>query len=333
MEEIPAKLVEKLCKGATRALARAISLIEDAAVEAEEILRLVYPHTGSAYVIGVTGSPGAGKSTLVDFLAKHLSAQGKKVGILAVDPTSPYTGGALLGDRIRMHHAAEIENVFIRSMATRGALGGLAPKTAEAIFALDAAGYDVIIVETVGVGQAEVEIVRHADSVVVVLVPGMGDGVQALKAGIIEIADVFAINKADYEGVERLHRELISVLSLGAKSERKPKIVRTIASKDEGVSELLAELEAHKQWAEDSGQRARRNALFLQRTFERELSNILSGRVLSFAEQQGLLASGLKQILAREKDPKSVAKSLIDKFFKEPAAESSQKGTTQKTSK
>ncbi len=239
------KMLDKILSGDARALARAASWVEDRRPEAESLLKELYPRTGRALILGITGPPGAGKSTLCDQLTRELRRQKKTVAILAVDPTSPYSGGAILGDRIRMlqHHADP--GVFIRSMATRGWLGGLARATSEMIVLLDAAGFDVVMVETVGVGQDEVEIARLADVTVVVLVPGTGDDVQAIKAGIMEIADLFVINKADLPGADKLENELKSSLS------RTPTIVRTIASEGEGIAEARTAIEEYGARAKD----------------------------------------------------------------------------------
>src|SRR5580700_8490516 len=231
----------KIVAGDLRALARAATWIENRSPEAEPLLRELFPRTGHAMIVGVTGAPGAGKSTLCDQLIEKLRAEGKTIGVIAVDPTSPYTGGAILGDRIRMqrHHADP--GVFIRSMATRGWLGGLAAATTEMTMLLDAAGYDVVLVETVGVGQDEVEIARLADVTLVVMVPGMGDDVQAIKAGIMEIADVFVINKSDQPGAEKLERELNNYLGLSHRPDGwTPSIVHAVASEGKGIAETLA---------------------------------------------------------------------------------------------
>ncbi len=266
------KLFNSVRSGDLRSVARAISWVEDDDPRAAELIDQLFPESGKAEIIGVTGSPGAGKSTLVDRLAREYHSTGKKVAILAVDPSSPFTGGAVLGDRIRMATASELDGVYIRSMASRGALGGVAPHTAEAIFVLDAAGFDTIIVETVGVGQAEVEIVRMADAVVVVLVPGMGDTVQALKAGILEIADLFAINKADYPAVDKLERELMGVLALAPASAHKPEIIRTVASEGKGATELVAALVRFREASKESGSSEKRREIFLENTLNLEIA-------------------------------------------------------------
>jgi LAO/AO transport system kinase len=228
-------LFEKVLAGETRAVARAITRVENGAAESAELMKAVFPQTGRAIVIGITGAPGAGKSSLVDKLAMHYRDRGSRIGIIAVDPSSPFSGGAILGDRIRMSTLGLDKNVFIRSMATRGNLGGLSRATVDAVSILDAAGFDKIIVETVGVGQDEVEIVKTADVSAVVLVPGMGDDIQAIKAGIMEIGDVFVINKADREGVIRTEKELQALLSLAHRPDFwHPPIIKTVATENKG---------------------------------------------------------------------------------------------------
>ena len=251
--ETAAELIHSLLEGQPRALARAISWMENGHPEARELMTLAWPHLGRAVVVGLTGSPGAGKSTLTDQLARILRAEGKKVGILAVDPTSPFSGGAILGDRIRMGRIAADPGIFIRSMATRGALGGLARATQDAIDLLDAAGWEVILVETVGVGQDEVDVVSCVQTCCVVLVPGMGDEIQAIKAGIMEVADLFAINKADRDGVEKVEAELQGLKSLSQPKDWDPPVVRTIAGSGEGVPELLVRIREHGRWLRDHG--------------------------------------------------------------------------------
>src|SRR5438477_9889877 len=241
--------IERLRSGDPRALARAISTVENRAADSAELLKALFPRSGKARILGMTGAPGAGKSTLVDQLAKLYRREGKTLGIIAVDPTSPYTGGAILGDRIRMqdHHADP--GIYIRSMATRGSLGGLARTTADVATVLDASGRDLIMIETVGVGQDEVDIVRLADITVVMLVPGMGDDVQTIKAGIMEIADIFVINKSDREGAERVEREIRAMQSLSVRSDNwTPPIIKTVASEGVGIAELakaIADYEAY----------------------------------------------------------------------------------------
>jgi LAO/AO transport system kinase len=240
---------ERVCQGDMRALARAITAVENRTPEAVPLLKALFPHSGRARVIGLTGAPGSGKSTLVDQLAREYRKQQRTVGIIAVDPTSPYTGGAILGDRIRMQSHTGDPGIYIRSMATRGSLGGLARATSDVATVLDASGRDLILIETVGVGQDEVDIVRLADITVVVLVPGMGDDVQSIKAGIMEIADVFVVNKADRAGAERVEREIRAMESMAARKDNwTPPVVKTIASEGQGIAELAAAIAEYEQF-------------------------------------------------------------------------------------
>jgi LAO/AO transport system kinase len=281
--------------GQIRAIARAITLVESARPEAAALLARLFPHAGRAAVLGVTGPPGSGKSTLVDRMTAHFRAQGRTVGIIAVDPTSPYTGGAILGDRIRMQGHALDDGVFIRSMATRGHLGGLAAATSHVLTILSASGKDVIIVETVGVGQDEVDIVGTADVSIVVLVPGLGDEVQALKAGIMEIADVFVVNKADREGVERVVAEIESMLSLSPHDAERPPILRTVATEDKGIAELLTACEDFRTRANASGLLARKQRAHLRQQFE----ETLRARLLSEVRSRGLTDEQTEAVVDR----------------------------------
>jgi LAO/AO transport system kinase len=252
-------LVAGVERGERRALARLITLLESEDPRGHAALQALHPRLGKAHVIGVTGSPGTGKSTLTDQLIAHYRRQGKSVGVVAVDPSSPFTGGAILGDRIRMQQRSTDPQVFIRSMGTRGALGGLSHHTADAVRALDAAGKDVVLVETVGVGQGEVDVVRLADTVVVVLVPNLGDDVQAVKAGIMEIADLFVVNKADLAGADKVAAEVEGALSLAhGRTEWQPPILRTVAEKGDGVPAVAEAVERHRQWSQATGEFQRR---------------------------------------------------------------------------
>jgi LAO/AO transport system kinase len=247
----PARLVEQAQQGDGRAVARLISLVESASPQLREVMKLLAPHTGSALSIGLTGSPGVGKSTTTAALVTAYRARGQRVGVIAVDPSSPFSGGALLGDRVRMQDVALDPGVYIRSMATRGHLGGLSRATPQALRVLDAAGCDVVLVETVGVGQSEIEVAGLADTTVVLLAPGMGDGIQAAKAGILEIGDVFSVNKADRDGAAATVREIQHMLGLGearSPADWRPSVVKTVATKPHGVDELIEAVDKHQDW-------------------------------------------------------------------------------------
>jgi GTPase len=253
-------LVEQARAGEARAVARLISLVEDASPLLREVMAGLAPHTGHAQIIGLTGSPGVGKSTATNALVGALRATGKRVGVLAVDPSSPFSGGALLGDRVRMQDHALDRDVYIRSMASRGHLGGLSWSTPQALRVLDAAGCDVVLIETVGVGQSEVEVAGLADTTLVLLAPGMGDGIQAAKAGILEIGDVYVVNKADRDGADQVRRDLRNMLALAERDEDswRPPIVQTVAQTGQGVDEVVEKIDAHRAWMESSGELTRR---------------------------------------------------------------------------
>jgi GTPase len=305
-------LARGVLAGSPRAIGRAISEVERDSPAVPELLRRLFPETGRARIVGVTGPPGAGKSTLVQRLAQAYRKQGRRVGIVAVDPSSPFTGGAILGDRIRMAEIYTDPGVFIRSMATRGALGGLARATSDAVDVLDAAGFDLILIETVGVGQDEVDIARTADTTAVVLVPGLGDDIQAIKAGILEIADVFVVNKAERDGADRAVAELSMMLDFAPHEAWRPPIVKTSAPQAAGVPELVQALEAHGRFLEESGEAAARRA---GRARSRLLA-LLEGRFRKAVEARAPEPDGLEEavrsVAARAEDPYAAADRLFE---------------------
>jgi LAO/AO transport system kinase len=307
------QLVERARQGDARSVARLISLVEDESPLLREVMAALAPHTGNAQVIGITGSPGVGKSTSTSALVTELRRAGKRVGVLAVDPSSPFSGGALLGDRVRMQDHALDRDVYIRSMASRGHLGGLAWTTPQALRVLDAAGCDVILVETVGVGQSEVEIAGLADTTMVLLAPGMGDGIQAAKAGILEIGDLYVVNKADRDGVEQVRRDLRSMLALAERSEGswKQPILLTVAQKGEGVAEVVEALDQHRAWLESSGELERRRTRRARDEVEAIAVTALRkrwGDVHGRSELDGLAAA----VVAGETDPYAAADTLLE---------------------
>jgi len=328
------KLTDGVRNGQRLQIARAITCVENEQPNAPALLRSLYPHSGNAHIIGVTGAPGSGKSTLVTALAQSYRQAGQTVAIVAIDPSSPFTGGALLGDRVRMRTLSGDNGIFIRSMATRGSLGGLSKTTGDAVTVLDAAGFDRIIVETVGVGQAEIEIVSTAHTTLVVEAPGMGDEVQAIKAGILEIADILVVNKADRPGVDktikalemvlevdqgvtrqvRHHGQLMSAPSdadvVEAENQWKVQVLKTISTNGEGIEELRSQIEAHYSWLVDSGELATRQRLRINKTIENLIRSEINRRIrdaIPIADRQALI----DQILQRATDPYSVAESLL----------------------
>jgi LAO/AO transport system kinase len=302
-------LVAGVLAGERRAVARAISLVEDGRPELEALSAGIYGATGRATTIGITGAPGVGKSTLAAALVGTARANERRVAVLAIDPTSPYTGGALLGDRVRMQEHATDPDVFIRSMATRGHLGGMALAAPEGIRILDAAGYELIMVETVGVGQAEVEVAAATDTTLVVLAPGLGDAVQMAKAGILEVADVFVVNKADRDGATRAVRELQHMVGFGEHDGWRVPVLRTVASRGEGVDELVAALHAHRQWADGSGERDRRRVARAEAEIEAVAVTRLRARIRDVHGGAGL-ADLAKRVVAGELDAYAAADEL-----------------------
>ncbi|MGB5931549.1 MAG: methylmalonyl Co-A mutase-associated GTPase MeaB [Anaerolineae bacterium] len=307
--------MERLLAGDRRAAARLMSLVENDTSQAPRLMAALYPHTGHAHIVGVTGSPGTGKSTLVSELTKKIRAQGEKVGIVAVDPTSPFSGGALLGDRIRMQELSTDEGVFIRSMATRGSLGGLARATGDVVKVLDALGQDLIFIETVGAGQSEVEIARAAHTVVVVVAPGLGDEIQAIKAGLFEIADLFVVNKADREGAEGAVATLNYLLDMNqAEGERwRPPILKTVAIRGQGVEAVVDALEEHRGYLKKSGQLELRNRERSEEEVKRIIEEALWGRLLSRLKE-GEWERMMLRIADRELDPYAAAEKLLESW-------------------
>ncbi len=307
-------LIRKALDGDPRSIARLISIVESDSPYAEKIMKAIYPRSGKAHFIGITGSPGAGKSTLVDKIIRELKLQGKSVGVVAVDPSSPFTGGAILGDRLRMQSHALDPDVFIRSMGSRGSLGGLSHATYEAALILDACGKDVVLIETVGVGQSEVDIVKIADTVALVLVPGMGDDIQIMKAGIMEIADVFVVNKADRDGADKMAREVNVMLDLLGERAWRPPVYKTVAEKGEGVAEAVAAFSDHQKYLQKTEEGRKRKWQRLEREVEEILRREIS-RIVERSWNETKSVDLLNGLAERRIDPYTVAGDLLDKVF------------------
>ena len=307
-------IIDGVQAGRARPLAQAISLVEAGEAGATRVLAEVYGSTGKARLIGITGSPGAGKSTLVAAMTRHYRKQGKRVGIIAVDPTSPFTGGAILGDRIRMADLYTDRGVFIRSMATRGFLGGVAKATNDVVDLLDAAGFDIVLVETVGVGQDEVEVVRTVQTNVVVLVPGMGDDIQAIKAGIMEIGDVFVVNKADRPGADKTVTEVTMMMSLVEEhGDWVPPIVKTVASKNEGIDELDAAIGKHYEYLDASGELDRRSRERVRIRIETQLKERFMERLIGGTISRAQYEELLEDVLRKRNNPHDAAESVLER--------------------
>src|SRR5713101_7560935 len=303
---------EQIRAGDQRAISRAVSAIENRSRDAEELLRQLFPHTGRAYRIGITGAPGTGKSTLVDRLAGHYRGHKKTVGIIAVDPSSPFTGGAILGDRVRMQGHATDSGIFIRSMATRGYLGGLAQATGDTALLLDAAGKEMILVETVGVGQGEIEIVRLADCTIVVLVPGLGDDVQSLKAGFMEIGDIFVLNKSDRDGAGRFEQQLRAILQIVPERDGwKPPVVRTIATENKGLADLAGQIELFRKHFDQADERRAREIAHWKEWLLRLLESRLMERVVGEHMDEAQFEKLAAEVAARKKDPYAAVNEIL----------------------
>jgi LAO/AO transport system kinase len=310
-------IAKKILSGDSRAIARLITLAENNDPSAADAMKDIHPHTGKAHVIGITGVMGSGKSTLISELTRLYRKQGKKVGIIAIDPTSPFSGGALLGDRVRMMELAMDEGVFIRSMGTRGMLGGLTSAVYDVVEILDASGKDIVIVETVGVGQAEVDVIKIADTTLVIIVPGLGDSIQTLKAGVMEIADIYVVNKADRDGVEQTIAEVESLVDIAcAEKERKTPILKTIAKQGKGVKDLVIEIENHEKYLKKTKEFEAQRRL----RYEAELVEIIRKRLMNFIfdEEQfkDKVESLIEQIRKKEIDPHSAAEEILTKILK-----------------
>jgi LAO/AO transport system kinase len=303
--------IKKALKGDPRAIARLISLVESESTFAHEIMKAIYPHTGKAHLIGVTGAPGAGKSTLVDKIISRYKELGKSVGIIAVDPSSPFSGGAILGDRLRMQQHALDPSVFIRSMGTRGSLGGLSRTAYEAALILDACGKDIVIIETAGVGQTEIDIVRIADTVILLLVPGMGDDVQIMKAGIMEIADIFVVNKADREGADKIVAEVNLMLDIAGERSWRPPVLKAIAESGQGIDDIIRAVEEHRLYLQKSEEGKKRRSSRIRH----EVEEILRRDIARIVEKEWEERSSndlIEALASRRSDPYTEAGRLLE---------------------
>ncbi len=309
------ELVQRLLSGDRRALARGITLVENRAEQAEELMKEIYPLTGRAHTIGITGAPGVGKSTLVAAMIRVLRREGRTVGVVAVDPTSPFSGGAILGDRVRMQSPQADRGVFVRSLATRGHLGGLSRATGDVVSLIDAFGMNVILVETVGAGQAEVDIMRYAQTTVVVLAPGLGDEIQVLKAGMMEIGDIFAVNKADRDGAGRTVLELEMMLGLAPEETGwKPPIVKTVARTGQGVEELLGHWQRHLDWLRQNDLVAKKRRARVEEEIRELLAQKLLEGLVARASRNGDLKRTVEKVVSREIDPYTAVENLVQKY-------------------
>jgi LAO/AO transport system kinase len=311
------ELVEQALKGSIRSIARLITLVENQGEGADEAMEKIYPHTGRAYIIGFTGPPGSGKSTLVDKVTLRLCQQGFTVGIIAIDPSSPFTGGALLGDRLRMRNVDTQDKVFIRSLSTRGSLGGLSRATCNIARILDACGKDFVLIETVGVGQDEVEIVSIADTSVVVLMPGTGDEIQTIKAGIMEIGDIFVVNKSDREGAERTAQMVQMMLELKqSQNNWVPPVIKTIATEGEGTLDLIEKLISHRDYLSQSGKFLERRRERIKTEIRKMVEERISAQVKRFIEDHTSFNSMVEEVVSRKKDPYACVRELTESLKK-----------------
>ncbi|MGQ9530112.1 MAG: methylmalonyl Co-A mutase-associated GTPase MeaB [Candidatus Bathycorpusculaceae bacterium] len=310
------ELSQGILAGDRRSIARAITIIENEATEAKQLIAKIYPHTGKAHIIGLTGSGGSGKSTLIEKIVREYRREGKTVGVIAVDPTSPFTGGAFLGDRIRMQELSTDEGVFIRSMATRNHPGGIAKATKDAVKILDAAGKDVIVVETVGAGQSEVDIIKVAETIVVIHAPGLGDDIQAIKAGLMEIAHIFVVNKADRENAEKAVTDIEAMLQLNTREKAwKPPVLKTVALTGEGVPQLIKKLKEHRTFLEKEKKREK-NLLRAETELVEAIKEKAVNSIIEELKREGKFEEALRRIMDRETDPVSAAEELLHSKFK-----------------